>query len=887
MPDSAPSTGGDPQSPFAVQERLRLALETTETGLWTWDVASGVVTWSTQCYAIHGVPEGGFAGTDEAFFALVHPQDRQRVQDTVGQALADRNLYECEFRIVRPGGEMRWVTNRGRARYDEQGSPVSVLGTILDITARKQAEQRLHVALEASGTGTFHWDIRSDVLSWDDQLDRLFGLEPGVHVRNLEHFIQRVHPDDRQGVVERCMRCKEHAADFEMEFRVVHPGGAIHWLYDRGRTFKDASGRPSYMTGACVDITRQKLDAAALLESERFYRKTLESVPGMTFTTNAAGEVDYLSEQWTNYTGMPATEHLGRRWVSALHEDDRPRASTAWNTAVRERSRYVCKYRMRRFDGTYRWFKAAGCVVPDEAGVPERWIGTIVDVQDLEDAQAAVHSRESELRSIADNSPDVIVRFDRQHRHVFINAVIERFTGLPMAMFLGRTNRELGMPVAMCDRLEQSVEEVFRTRRQVTIQFAFEYDGVVRQFSTRFVPEADADGAINHVLGVTRDITDAWAAQEALRRADRQKDEFLATLAHELRNPLAPLRTGLDLMQRSAVSPEERRLRQIMQRQLDHMVRLVDELLDIARISQGKIALHREPIPVRMLIEHAMDTARPLLQSRGHTFEVDAGDADWHILGDMTRLHQVLGNLLNNAAKYTSPGGHISVRASVDHDELRISVQDTGAGIPSELLNQVFDRFFQIEQHLERSEGGLGIGLSLVRSLVEMHGGRVAAESAGLDCGSRFNLWLPLIKAEARTASSVQSGSLLAATASCVLVVDDNVDAAETLAMVAGMHGHDVHVAHDGPAALALAAQHRPTLVFLDIGLPGMSGYEVARQLRALYAGSPCRLVALTGWGAPEDQARTAAAGFDLHLTKPVDGDALDEVLAGRALKQV
>ncbi|HEY1228389.1 MAG TPA: ATP-binding protein, partial [Ramlibacter sp.] len=428
---------------------------------------------------------------------------------------------------------------------------------------------------------------------------------------------------------------------------------------------------------------------------------------------------------------------------------------------------------------------------------------------------------------------------------------------------------------------ERAVGKVFHDGRPMTTQFDFEHEGVVRHFAARIVPEPSESGEFAHVLVVTRDVTEAWQAQEALRRADRQKDDFLATLAHELRNPLAPLRTGLAVLQGGADEAAARRTRQIMERQLQHMVRLVDELLDIARISQGKVVLRREVLSIHEVLEHAVDGSRPLLDAQGHKFAWAGADRALHVHGDMTRLAQVVGNLLNNAAKYTPPGGHVALRVEPDGPDLRIVVEDTGVGIPRDMLGRVFERFVQADEHLERAQGGLGIGLSVVRSLVEMHGGRVAADSAGPGMGSRFVVWLP--RAHAAIPVAAPAGALAQSAASAprkVLIVDDNVDAAETLAMVANLQGHEVRLAHDGPSGLQVAGEFRPDLVFLDIGLPGMNGYQVAQRLRAL-PGWHGLLVALTGWGTDEDRARSLAAGFSVHLTKPVELDAVERLLRG------
>lgn len=862
-------------------EHLQLLVDVAQTGLWTWDVRSGAVTWNSHCFRIHGLPEGAFEGTAEHFFRLVHPDDRGRVDAGVRAAIDARELYQCEFRILRPDGTIAWVSNRGRARYDDQGRPVVVLGTIIDISEWKAAEQRMQVAIEASGSGTFYWDIRTDALWWDQALDKLFGLRPGEAVRSLSQFLALVHPDDRAGVIERCRRCKEEGADFEMEFRVVHPDGTVHWLYDRGRTFTDSEGRAHYMTGACVDFTERRHVRETLRRSESFYRRTLESVPGITFTATGDGDCDYLSSQWSAYTGIAATAHLGRLWMDALHPEDAPHACHAWEAAIRGRQPYEVEYRMRRHDGQYRWFKAHGRRLEADDGQSARWIGTLLDIDDLKQAQANVLARERELQSIADNSPDVIARFDRQCRHVFVSAAIQRLTGRPAASFLGCTNAELGMPEALCNFWDVAIGKVFRDGQPLTLQFELEVDGSPRHFATRLVPESGPGGTVEYVLGVSRDVTEAWHAEQALRRADQEKDAFLATLAHELRNPLAPMRSGVGLLQRGAGGKEQARVLSIMDRQVNHMVQLVDDLLDLARIGQGKVVLRREVLPLREAIEQAVDTVRPLMDAQGHDFAWEQSGPEAYVHGDVTRLAQVVGNLLTNAAKYTPVRGRVRLRVYEEGQEVCICVEDSGVGIPRDMLTRVFDRFVQVHQSLETSQGGMGIGLSVVRSLVEMHGGRVSADSAGEGSGTTLRVWLPRANAANARTPPVPAAIPADALAKRVLIVDDNADAAETLAMFASMYGHEIRVANDGPTAISVAKEHEPQIVFMDIGMPGMSGYEVAKHLRSLPGWHDRLLVALTGWGTEEDRARSMAAGFDVHLAKPVDVAVVEKLLAG------
>jgi signal transduction histidine kinase len=372
-------------------------------------------------------------------------------------------------------------------------------------------------------------------------------------------------------------------------------------------------------------------------------------------------------------------------------------------------------------------------------------------------------------------------------------------------------------------------------------------------------------------------------AEEALLAADRRKDEFLATLAHELRNPLAPLRSALQVIARAR--PDDPRMGDpvsIMERQMVVMVRLVDDLLDVARISSGKVVLQRERVDLRASVESALEIVRPAIVAAGHAVEVQGPGRPAWVAGDPTRLSQVIGNLLNNAVKYTPDGGRITLHLSAEDGEAVLCVKDDGVGIPPSQLSGVFDMFAQINRTLDRAQGGLGIGLALVRHLVELHGGRITAASEGIDRGCMFTVRLPLLP-HALSEDAAPSRPPSPVFAPCrplrILVIDDNRDAADTLALLLGTEGHDTRVEYAGAAALQVAAEFAPEVVFCDIGLPGMTGHEVAGRLRADGLRDSMVLVAVTGWGTDEDKRRTRAAGFDHHLTKPVSVDMLHEIL--------
>jgi signal transduction histidine kinase/ActR/RegA family two-component response regulator len=461
----------------------------------------------------------------------------------------------------------------------------------------------------------------------------------------------------------------------------------------------------------------------------------------------------------------------------------------------------------------------------------------------------------------------------------------------------------------------ESLAEILRTGRTVRIDDVEEaaYVGIAQAFAAKgvrafinvplikggecvavlFLHQAsprhwrdDEEALARDVAERTWDAASRARSERKLREADARKDEFLAMLAHELRNPLAPLRTGLHVLRATEGDWEAvAKVRDMMDRQLAHMVRLVDDLLDVSRVSRGLVELRKERVDLVDIVASAVETSLPLIEAGGHDLTVSLAPGPLPLDADPTRLAQVLSNLLNNAAKYTPPGGRIVVSAAAEGDEIVVRVRDTGIGIPAHMLPRVFDMFMQVGGATERSQGGLGIGLMLVKRLTEMHGGTVGAESSGH--GSVFTVRLPRAGGrgadEPRRGASAASGPAPREEPLRVLVVDDNADSVGMLLMLIELQGHKAMGAQTGVDALSAAASFRPHVVFLDIGLPGLDGYEVARELRQRPDGPRMILAALTGWGSEDDKQRTHQAGFNHHLTKPVDPAVIEQILAEAA----
>jgi PAS domain S-box-containing protein len=489
---------------------------------------------------------------------------------------------------------------------------------------------------------------------------------------------------------------------------------------------------------------------------------------------------------------------------------------------------------------------------------------------------------DGQFRQIVDAMPQIAWIADATGRVLYVNQRWHDYTGLTLAdtqvgtLLLSVIHPDDfdGMMKVWSSKLESGTDYEYQAR------FRRARDGEYRWFLCRGVPVKDAQGRVAKWFGTSTDIEEEKVAQRRLLEADRRKDVFLATLAHELRNPLAPIRNAAQLLRLKASGDADlQRARDMIERQVDHLARLVDDLLDVSRITHGKLEMQSEPLLLGSIIEYAVEVSRPLIEARRHRLIVDQAPHDIRLRGDSARLAQSLANVLTNAVKYTEPGGLIQVKTRQEGAQCLISVKDNGIGIPCELLPNIFELFTQGDRTLDRSQGGLGIGLSLVRRLVELHGGTIEACSEGEGRGSEFILRLP-VDETADIALPMPVADIQQAAPRRVLVVDDNKDAADSMASLLRMQHHVVQTAYSGPAALGAARVFRPEIVFLDIGLPGMDGFEIARRLRQFPETRGSRLIALTGYGQAEDRRRSEEAGFDQHCVKPLDPRALAALLA-------
>jgi len=491
--------------------------------------------------------------------------------------------------------------------------------------------------------------------------------------------------------------------------------------------------------------------------------------------------------------------------------------------------------------------------------------------------------------TILSSIPDLVYVFGLDHRFTYANQALLDMWGLTWQEAKGKTCLELGYEPWHAQKHDREIEQVIATKKSVRGEVPFLGKNGLRIDDYIFVPVIGADGEVEAIAGTTRDITDRKRMEqelasraEDLTLADQKKDEFIALLAHELRNPLVPVRNGLRIMEiADSDAATHQRVREMMERQLSHMVRLIDDLLDVSRMNRSKLHLQKSQVRLTDVIQSALDTARPVIEEAGHTLEVTLPSEPVYLDADLTRLAQVFSNLLSNSAKYTRPGGCISLTANVVGETLTASVKDNGIGIPPEALTSIFEMFSQVVHSPEQATGGLGIGLALVKTLIKMHDGEVWAESEGPEQGAIFTVKLPrLMNVAVQESNNNPYRVQQSRVKQRILVVDDNHDACESMAMLLRILDNEIRVAHDGIEAIAVADDFRPEIILMDVGMPFLNGYEVTRRIREQPWGDKIIIVAVTGWGQEGDIAQSSAAGCNAHLVKPVNLQELEKLLA-------
>jgi PAS domain S-box-containing protein len=903
------------------ESRFRTMADHAPMMVWVSEAGGGFAFVSESWCAFTGVV---MADAMHDPLACVHEDDRERVRATLRAVHARRRPARIEYRLRRHDGLYRWMLDAVAPRFDAHGTLLGCIGSVLEIDEHRRRERDARFASQLQSALAQLDDADEIMHVAADRIGRYFNIptlvfadvgEDGrdatvVHLHGETRVVSTPRTladviDDRfieplrtgQTITVHDVATDPRTAPRLDEYRVRDIGSVLIVPFPSGgrwrfvlvaqdaqpREWRDDESELLHELTARVHLRLERARAnAAMRESREQYRLLFESIDEGFCVIELLCEPDGTARDYRFVEVNPAFErHCGlRNAVGRTALELTPDFEPHW---FRTYGEVAHSGRPVRFEAQsralQRWFDVYAFRI-GHAG--DRRVAVLFsDITGRKHTEAALRRNEERLRLALVTGRLGSWQLDLLTMDFTCTALCKSHYGLspdaPLAY--ARLWSELVHPDDR-DAMQAELRTAIEHHRDYEAEYRVVWpDGSVHWLVARGRAAYDTSGRAVAVAGVTLDVSERRQTEEALRDADRRKDEFIATLAHELRNPLAPLRHCLHILQmESASAVDTPRLHAMMDRQVRHLVRLVDDLLEVSRISRGKIELRRERVDLAQVIQHALETSRPLVDARRHALELDLTPAPLLLDADPMRLAQVFANLLNNAAKYTPHGGRIAVHASAEGAAAVLRVRDNGVGIPIDMLPRVFDMFSQVDHTIDQAQGGLGIGLTLVRSLVELHGGTVSAHSAGRGCGAEFVVRLPLCEsptAHEPNRPSTNTDADHDAGPQRLLVVDDNRESADSLAMFLRLCGREVHVAYDGNAGIEAAARLRPDAMLVDIGMPGRNGYDVCTHIRAQPWGRALAIFAVTGWGQQDDRERSERCGFDGHLVKPVDPDAL------------
>lgn len=911
---------------------LAAVLESVENGIVACDRQGNLTFFNDAARAIHGLDEVPLHFDQWAAQYNLYRADGETLlpldEVPLYRALMGEHVEDARIMVKKPNGARHHVEVTGRPLKDAAGQVLGAVISMHDVTpihdarlARaetameqgkrvaaeaaedrmRKAETQLRVATEAAQLGVWTWDVTNDIGSWENE--RMYDIfnvpaQDGP-LNGAALMAEYIHPDDQERFRQATDRSVRHGERFHFSGRYVRSDEQdVRWVELAGIVQSANRDGNTVIIGTAADITLRK-DLEKTVEDARIrLAATLSAGEVATWVWNIRTDKLMGDRNLAQLLGLAedaVADAPMAVFTDAIHAEDAEDVARWLRQAVDTGEAYRATYRVMDRKGEYRWVSARGRVETDGAGHPLLVAGVLLDITQQKLAEAELRMAEERYRTLITSMDEAFA----------IVQVLVDAQGVPFDYRFEEVNRAFEQQSGLVDAAGKTIRDMVPDIESHWIE-AYGRVALTRE-AARFTEQSAAMGYWWDVyampMGEPRerrigilftDITARTAAERHLRElaadlseSNRHKTEFLATLAHELRNPLAPMRTGLDLIRMGGKTMSNGgKVLDMMDRQLTQIVHLIDDLMDLSRINSGKVVLKKERLDLREVVGNAVETALPAIESAHHGLEVRLADAPVMVEADRTRLAQVFGNLLTNAVKYTPNGGRIRLSLEPAHDTVDIIVADTGLGIPVEEQAGVFDMFSQVSRNMGRAQGGLGIGLSLVRSLVEMHGGTVAVRSPGADQGTTFTVTLPYPgQAEAEPpADAASAGAKPPGIWELrIVLADDNVDAAHLLGDLLQIAGHRADIVHDGVAAVKKISEIRPDMAILDIGMPGLNGYEVARTVRATPGLEHTFLVALTGWGGDPDRSRSREAGFDAHLTKPAGMDELSRIL-GQAL---
>ncbi|WP_437965979.1 PAS domain S-box protein [Sorangium sp. So ce260] len=875
------------------EERLRLALAGGQLGIWEWDLPSGHLYWSREAFENAGISEGDFGNVSDSFDRLLHPDDREAVWAQVESALRGETDYSCEFRVIDAGGHERWVHSRALVQRDREGRPLRMTGVLGNITARKLSE----LALRESEARFRNMADHAPVMIWMTDPDGSctyanrawldFTGQPESAALGFG-WLAAVHPEDRSAAAGAFLRANERREAYRVDFRARRSDGVYRWCIDSASPRLGPDGEFLGYVGSIIDITERKEAELQIRESEERLRRAVMATPFPMMIHAEDGQIISVNRAWLDISGYTREQiPTIAAWTERAYGPRKGGVRAAIDSIYgMEGGSIEREFTITTARGAQRTWVLSGAPLGKDATGRRLVISVAHDITERKRIDDALRESEARFRELADAMPQIIwtagpggdIDYYNRRWYELTGAKEGEVCGEGWVAFLHEDDRE---------RALAAWRRVLVTGEPFEIEYRFGPAArELRWYLSRALPVRGPEGDIVRWYGTCTDIHDRKCWEAMLKEADQRKDEFLAMLAHELRNPLGPIRNAVEILR--CVGPQEPSLVRacgVIERQVSHMARLVDDLLDVSRVARGRIQLRKEGCDLTQLLRQTVEDYRSTLEASGLELELSLPAEPLWVSGDPTRLSQAVSNVLHNAGKFTNAGGRVAVALSATSDgSAAIRVRDTGIGVEPAMLARMFEPFSQADRSLDRSQGGLGLGLALVKGLVELHGGTSSAESAGIGQGTEVVLRLPLSRAPGSFPERAAPPPGLDPRSLRVLIIEDNEDAAWMLQALLVMDGYHVEVALSGAAGVEAARSFRPDVLLCDIGLPGgMDGYGVARALKGSMDIAPSLMVALTGYGREEDQRRVREAGFDMHFIKPVEPSSLKSLLAAVA----
>lgn len=820
--------------------------------------------------------------TSQPWLHFVHVDDRASTIEAGERLKSGIEVVNFENRYRHRDGSWRWISWNCTCSLQEQ----TIFAVAQDVTQRKQSEVALQASearhrllFENSPLASYVFDATTfQFKAVNSAALKLYGYErdaflaltmldirPQEDLALARKVVQQLFDSSEVIAIHRQLdsgsRHRHQRSDGELLY--VEPSVLrIEWL-----------GSPCFLV-TVVDITERVRTEDELRKSEAFNRSLMEGSVDCIKVLDAEGTIRHMNSAGLCLLEVDdAADVVGCNWPQLWPFEQRSKASAALAAALRGDSASFQGF-CPTAQGSPKWWDVAVSPLRNsQTGKVSQVLAVSHDITARRASEQAVRESEERLTIALGAGQLGDWEIDLQSMRLTMSPTGKAHYGrLPHEEFCFEAFHEAIHPDDRALRdaaFAACVQDVGHYEAEYRVYWP---DGSLHWISSRGKALPDQDGRAVRVIGVTTDVSEQKRSEQLLREADRRKDEFLATLAHELRNPLAPINNAVQLMKVAGGESQLGKLQQILERQVSHMVRLVDDLMEVSRISQGKIELRRTRIDLREVVDAAVESSRPLIEQASHSFRWMRPSQPLHVHGDSIRLTQVVVNLLNNAARYTDPGGQVELTAGACRENALVEVSDNGIGIEQDQMPELFNMFSQGDARPDRPRAGLGVGLGLAAKLVEMHGGRIDVHSEGRGRGSRFSLSLPLVAGQdAAPLPLVAPPEPRRDTTQRVLIVDDNVDAADTIAELLRFEGCEVRTCYGGRDALQLVDEWRPTTMLIDLGMADVDGYQVAKEIRSRPRLDEVKLLALTGWGQIEDKQRTRATGFDHHLVKPVD----------------